>query len=410
MTVKNWSQNISFNGDVKTPRNLSELQKIIATNKKIRGLGSRHSFNSIADSEGIVIDSKNLNNQIEIEPDSGIVAVPSGISYGIVAQYLEERGLALHNLGSLPHISVVGATATGTHGSGILNQNLSSSIVRGDLVLASGDLLTLSDQELPYLGVSLGSLGFIYKIYLKTIPTYKISQQVYLDLPFESLMQNFAEIFSLGYSVSAFHRWGKKSIEQLWVKSKNEPKSFNCEDFGARIASKKFHPIASADPSAATDQMGSPGPWNERLPHFKFSHTPSLGDELQTEYFIPFEYGPQALIELDKIGSLIAPLLLITELRTVAADNFALSTAYGRDVLAIHFTWVQKEPEVRRLLPKIEAILKKYDARPHPGKIFTAENFNFSEIFPRFSEFMSVKDRLDPSRHFVNNQLESWGF
>jgi xylitol oxidase len=408
--IQNWSQNVSFSGEVVAPKNLSELQKIILSNKKVRALGSRHSFNTIADSEGIVIDSENLNTKIELDPDSGIVAVPSGISYGVVAQFLEERGLALQNLGSLPHISVVGATATGTHGSGIFNQNLSSSIVGGDLVLASGDLLTLSDQELQYLGVSLGSLGFIYKIYLKTIPTYKISQQVYLDLSFETLIQNFSYFFSLGYSVSVFHSWGKKSIEQLWVKSKDEPKSFNCEDFGVQLASKKFHPIASADPSAATDQLGVPGPWNERLPHFKFSHTPSLGDELQTEYFVPFEFGPQALIDLDKIGYLIAPLLLISELRTVAADDFALSTAYGRDVLAIHFTWIQNEPQVRLLLPKIEIILKKYDARPHPGKIFTAENFYFPEIFPKYSEFLSVRNYVDPSRKFINSQLEKWGF
>lgn len=408
--IQNWSQNVSFYGEVVAPKNLSELQSLIEKSNKIRGIGTRHSFNSIADSADLIISSKNLNREIELDSESGIVSVPSGVPYGLVAQYLEQKGLALQNLGSLPHISVVGATATGTHGSGILNQNLSSSIVGGDLVLASGDLLTLSDQELQYLGVSLGSLGFIYKIYLKTIPTYKISQHVYLDLSFETLIQNFAYIFSLGYSVSVFHSWGKKSIEQLWVKSKDEPKSFNCEDFGVRLATKKFHPIASADPSAATDQLGVPGPWNERLPHFKFSHTPSLGDELQTEYFIPFEFGPQALIDLDKIGYLIAPLLLISELRTVAADDFALSTAYGRDVLAIHFTWVQNEPQVRLLLPKIEIILKKYDARPHPGKIFTAENFYFPEIFPKYPEFLSVRNNLDPSRKFINSQLESWGF
>jgi xylitol oxidase len=410
MTIKNWSQNVSFTGEIVKPKNISELQAIISENKKIRGIGSRHSFNSVADSKGIVIDSQNLSREIELDSDSGIVAVPSGIPYGNVAQFLEERGLALRNLGSLPHISVVGATATGTHGSGLQNKNLSSSIIKGDLVLASGELITLSDESLPYLRVSLGSLGFIYKIYLKTIPTFKMSQKVYLDLPFDSFLQNFEYFFSLGYSVSAFHTWGRKSLDQLWVKSQEEPKPFNYKDFGARLAEKKFHPISSADSSAATEQMGELGPWNERLPHFKFDYTPSLGDELQTEYFIPFELGAQALSELNKIGDLIAPLLLITELRTVAADDAILSTAYNRDVLAIHFTWVNKESEIRELLPKIELILKKYKARPHPGKVFTAENFLFPQVFPKFTDFMSFRDELDPTRKFINKQLESWGF
>ena len=408
--IQNWSQNISFQGEVSTPSNLSELQKLIATKNKIRGIGTRHSFNSIADSEDLIISSENLNKEIQLDSESGIVSVPSGVPYGKVAQYLEEKGLALHNLGSLPHISVVGATATGTHGSGRLNQNLSSSIVRGDLVLASGDFLTISKEELPYLKVSLGSLGFIYKVYLKTIPTFSISQQVYLNLPFEAFIQNLSEIFLRGYSVSVFHIWGRRTVEQVWVKSKGEEKEFNYKDFGAQIASKKYHPISNADPYAATEQMGNSGPWLERLPHFKFDQTPSLGQELQSEYFVPFHFGAQALVELDKIGNIIEPLLLISEFRTVAADDAILSGAYGREVLAIHFTWVKNEQKVRELLPVIESILLQFQAKPHPGKIFTAENFNFPKIFPKFSEFMTFRNRLDPSKKFINHQLELWGF
>ena len=410
MQETNWARNIHFLGNVKRPKNLEEVRDIVSSGSKIRGVGSRHSFNRIAESSEVIIDSLYLPKDIEIDSEANVVRVSSGIPYGLVGRTLEAQGLALRNLGSLPHISVVGATSTGTHGSGMSNQNLSSAIVRGELILASGEEFFIWGKELDFLRISLGSLGFIHHLYLETVPSYMITQYVYVDLPLTVFLENLVEIFSVGYSVSVFHIWGYEKVSQIWVKSKESSVSPLLIDLGAKVASEKCHPIPGAVTSATSEQMGKTGPWNEVLPHFKFDQTPSVGDELQSEYFIPLENAREAIAELDQRAKLISPMLLVSEFRTVLADKVALSPAFERSCIAIHFTWKRDELALISILPVIESILKRYGARPHPGKVFTSSNFQFSEIYSRFGEFTSYRDQLDPNRKFINNQLELWGF
>ena len=411
--MKNWSGNIEYRpAEIARPSSISELQKVVADSSNVRAYGSGHSFNTLADTDGTLIAFSEFDKNIEIDSSKMLVRVPAGVRYGEVAPKLHANGFALRNMGSLPHITVVGATSTGTHGSGVGNKNLSGSIAEIELITATGDAITLDQSELPAARVALGSIGIIHHLTLDIVPTYDVAQTVYFDLPFVQLISNLDAILSAGYSVSVLSMWGDEFVDQVWVKSKigTNPVLTQNEWFGAKLATRKSNPIREADSAAATEQFGLPGPWFERLPHFKLDFTPSFGEELQTEYFIDRKDAPAALNAIYKIREELSELIMVCEMRTVAQDENWLSEAYGRETFVFHFTWRPNIPAVEKLLLKIEASLEPFNARPHWGKVFTNNAFDFSSLCPKFNSFLTYRGTYDPSRKFVNKLLETWGF
>ena len=411
--MKNWSGNIEYRpAEIARPSSISELQKVVADSSNVRAYGSGHSFNTLADTDGTLIAFSEFDKNIEIDSSKMLVRVPAGVRYGEVAPKLHANGFALRNMGSLPHITVVGATSTGTHGSGVGNKNLSGSIAEIELITATGDAITLDQSELPAARVALGSIGIIHHLTLDIVPTYDVAQTVYFDLPFVQLISNLDAILSAGYSVSVLSMWGDEFVDQVWVKSKigTNPVLTQNEWFGAKLATRKSNPIREADSAAATEQFGLPGPWFERLPHFKLDFTPSFGEELQTEYFIDRKDAPAALNAIYKIREELSELIMVCEMRTVAQDENWLSEAYGRETFVFHFTWRPNIPAVEKLLLKIEASLEPFKARPHWGKVFTNNAFDFSSLYPKFNSFITYRGTYDPSRKFVNKLLETWGF
>ena len=411
--MKNWSGNIEYRpAEIARPESISELQKVVADSRKVRAYGSGHSFNTLADTDGTLIAFSEFDKNIEIDSSKMLVRVPAGVRYGEVAPKLHANGFALRNMGSLPHITVVGATTTGTHGSGVGNKNLSGSIAEIELITATGDAITLDQSELPAARVALGSIGIIHHLTLDIVPTYDVAQTVYFDLPFVQLISNLDAILSAGYSVSVLSMWGDEFVDQVWVKSKigTNPVLTQNEWFGAKLATRKSNPIREADSAAATEQFGLPGPWFERLPHFKLDFTPSFGEEVQTEYFIDRKDAPAALNAIYKIREELSELIMVCEMRTVAQDENWLSEAYGRETFVFHFTWRPNIPAVEKLLLKIEASLEPFKARPHWGKVFTNNAFDFSSLYPKFNSFITYRGTYDPSRKFVNKLLETWGF
>jgi len=313
-------------------------------------------------------------------------------------------------MGSLPHITVVGATSTGTHGSGLNNKNLSAAIISIELITSSGDDLTITGDELNAARVALGAIGVIHHLTLQAVDSFEVAQTIYLDLQFETLLLDFDAVMGSGYSVSAFSIWDDEVIDQLWVKSRVDLDTLPGDDlFGAQRASVKFHPLEVGSTESATEQLGSIGPWHERLPHFKLDFMPSFGDELQSEFFVDRKDAAAALAALHAIRAQIQPLLLVTELRTIAADEIWLSEAYGRDSLAIHFTWKPDFEGVSEFLPTLEKTLSPFKERPHWGKLFTAASFNFGELYPKFADWCAYRAGLDPDRKFINAQLSAWG-
>jgi alditol oxidase len=411
---QNWAGNITYSTDhVLTPATTDEVRSVIKSCSKLRALGSRHSFNRIADSNQNQISLEHLN-QIDIDDKSRTVTVGAGVRYGQLAPVIDARGFALHNLASLPHISVAGAIATATHGSGIHNGNLATAVRALEIVTANGDTLHLSrdndgDQFLGAV-VGLGAVGVVTRVTLDLLPTYQVAQTVYQNLSFDQLEHNFDAIFGAGYSVSLFTDWQHHQATQVWIKRKLQPgeKHGSSPDFyGAKRATEKLHPITGHPAESCTEQQGIPGPWYERLPHFKMNFTPSSGRELQTEYFLPRDHGYEAILAVEKLRDQITPHLFVTELRTIAADDLWMSTAYKRDSLAIHFTWKPEWDAVKQILPRIEAQLKPFAPRPHWAKLFTIPPAQLQAQYTRLADFKQTLQHHDPEEKFRNAFLDS---
>ena len=411
--LKNWSGNLIYStANVDYPTTLEELQVSVKKYDKMKVLGSQHCFNTIADSTDNLVSMKNLNKVISMDTQTKTVVVEAGIRYGILAEYLQNKGYALHNLASLPHISVAGACATATHGSGVTNGNLATAVKGLEIITANGDIKTLTmekdgDAFLAAV-VNLGALGVVSKVTLEIQPTFQVRQDVYENLPFAALEKHFDEIMSSGYSVSLFTDWQKDNVSEVWVKSKmTEGVKIDVkpELFGAKLATKNLHPIAELASENCTDQMGVPGPWHERLPHFKMGFTPSSGKELQSEYFVPRENAFKALSAINRLGDKWKNDLMISEIRTIKADNLWMSTAYQRESVAIHFTWKQTD-NVIKLLPFIEAELAPFGVRPHWGKLFTRTTAELKAVYPKFDDFVKLVKEYDPKGKFHNKFLD----
>jgi alditol oxidase len=411
---KNWSGNYTYSTDhLDTPANVEEVQAIVKRARKLRALGTRHSFNGIADSAAEQISLQHLD-QMVIDPAASTVTIGAGVTYGRLAPYIDSHGFALHNLASLPHISVAGGCATATHGSGIHNRNLSSACSALEVIVANGDRLTLTQAKDPdhFAGsvVSLGAVGIVTSLTLDLKPTYQVEQVVYQDLPFSELEHNLDAIFASGYSVSLFTDWQNHRATQVWIKRHIDPKkpyTWPLEFYGAKRATQELHPISGHSAESCTEQLGVPGRWYERLPHFRMNFTPSSGSELQTEYFVPREHAYEAIRAVERLRDRITPHLFVTELRTIESDSLWMSMAYQRASLAIHFTWKPEWAAVQKILPLIEANLAPFEPRPHWAKLFTLSPATLQSRYVRLGDFKDLLHQHDPGGKFRNAFLES---
>lgn len=411
--LKNWAGNITYStGNVHYPESVPQVQELVKKYNKLKVLGSRHCFNRIADSTDNLVSLKQMDKAVSLDEKAQTVTVDAAMKYGQLSPYLDSKGFALHNLASLPHISIAGACATATHGSGMKNGNLATAVSGLEMVTANGDILTLSREKdgEKFLAavVNLGAIGVITKVTLNIQPAYKMRQNVYLDLPLNQLKEHFEEIMSGGYSVSLFTDWQTQNINEVWIKSKAaEGEAFTAapEFFGAKAAAKNIHPIAELSAINCTEQMGVPGPWYERLPHFRMGFTPSSGKELQAEYFIPRHNAADAILAVQRLHEQISPHLLISEIRTIDADDLWMSPCYKQPSVTIHFTWKPDWPAVSKVLPVIEKELAVYNARPHWAKLFTMSPARLKSLYEKLPDFQKMIKEYDPKGKFRNEFL-----
>ncbi|WP_354500311.1 FAD-binding protein [Mycetocola sp. 2940] len=406
----NWSGNHAYRARrIEAPASVEDVQHLLRDATSVRALGTRHSFNTIADSADLLISTELLRFDPVISVEDRTVTVGAGIRYGDLAGELQAAGWALPNLASLPHISIGGAIATGTHGSGNRVPSLAASVAGVELVLASGEVLQLRRGDADFDGavVSLGALGIVTRVTLDIEPTFDIEQSVFERLAFSAVEENFDAITGSAYSVSLFTTWRDPDVlDQVWLKRRKADVAAPSDLFGATPATADRHPLPGISAENCTAQMGVPGPWLDRLPHFRLDFTPSNGEELQSEYLVPRRHAVDALRAVRALAGRIAPLLQVCEVRTFAADTLWLSGAYDTDAVGLHFTWLKKQPEVEALLPTLEAALVPFAVRPHWGKVFTADAAALERVYPRLPDFRELAARLDPSRVFVNEFLE----
>ena len=414
---RNWAGNLAYRASrVEHPSSTDELSALFAQGGPVRMLGSRHCFNDIADTDGLLVALDRMPAVFEVNDERDAVTVSGALRYGDIAPRLEAEGLALANLASLPHISVAGAVLTGTHGSGDAIGSLASAVRALTIVTPAGETRTLQRGDADFEGavVSLGALGAVVDLTLDVEPTYEVAQHVFEHPDWDAILRDFDDVTGAGTSVSIFSTWQHTDVaDQIWVKQRlpeahETARESLFERLGAAAAVGKRHPILGVDPVACTEQLGVAGPWFERLAHFKLEFTPSAGAEIQSEYLVPRGDAVAAIQAVRQLAGQIAPLLLVNEIRTVRADDLWLSSSYGTDAVGIHFTWKPEEAAVRELLPVIEAALPP-TARPHWGKVFTLDGAEVRSRYPRFDDFAALAARFDPERRLVNPYLERLG-
>src|SRR6266536_5154380 len=411
--LRNWAGNLEYSTNkIYYPKSVEEVQQLVKKYDRLKVLGTRHCFNNIADSKDNFISLKEMNKVVTLDANARTVTIEGGMKYGELCPWLNDKGFALHNLASLPHISVAGAITTATHGSGVKNGNLSTAVAGLEIVNADGKLVKLSkdDGEKFYAAVvGLGAMGVITKVVLNIQPSFRMKQYVYTQLPLSQIKKHFDEIVSSGYSVSLFTDWQNESINEVWIKARvgdatiaERKKDF----FGAMPATKNLHPIIELSAENCTEQMGVPGAWYERLPHFKMGFTPSSGKELQAEYFVPRTNAVDAILAIQRMGKQIGPHLFISEIRTIDSDNLWMSPCYKQPCATIHFTWKQEWDAVSKLLPVIEKELAPFNAKPHWGKLFTMSATKLTSLYEKLPDFKKMVAQYDAHGKFRNEFLE----
>lgn len=418
VSERNWAGNLAYSAArFHRPATVEQVQAIVRASSKLRALGSRHSFNTIADTPADLVSLERLDKLVALDRERGTVTVEAGIKYGHLGAYLHGEGFALHNMASLPHISVAGACATATHGSGDRNGNLATAVTALEFVAADGELVALSRERDgdTFLGavVGLGALGVVTRMTLAVEPAFSVQQDVYVELPVAQLEANFEAIESGAYSVSLFTDWQRNTVNEVWLKRRlpgDAALPVAAELFGATLATNALHPIAALSAESCTIQEGIPGPWHERLPHFRMEFTPSSGDELQTEYFVPRHHALAAMRAVAALRDRLAPVLMISEVRTIAADALWMSPCYGQECVGLHFTWQPNWTAVQALLPLIEQQLAPFEPRPHWGKVFTMPAAQVQARYPRLADFRALLRQYDPQGKFRNAFVDTYIF
>lgn len=387
----NWAGNVTFTAaQLVEPTSTDELRATVRGSSAVHVVGSGHSFSPIADTAGTLVSLSGMPQVFEV--DGSTVRVSAGTTLATLAVLLESEGLALHTLPSLPHITIAGAIATATHGSG--SRSLAGAVRSVEVMRGDGSVVELTSAGA---AVSLGGLGVITTVTVDVVPSFQVEQTVYEDVAWTTLLTSLEQIFDGAYSVSAFVDW--QGGATLWVKHRVGDPAYA---FPGQAASGPRHPVVGQPPIHCTPQGGVPGPWHERLPHFRAEFTPSVGDELQTEYFVPRTRAVTALRALAEMSTVISPLVQACEIRTIAAEPQWLSPAHDRESLAIHFTWVPNTPAVLALLPRLEEAIAP---RPHWGKLFTVPPTLLAARYPQWDSFRALLREHDPKGVFRNDFL-----
>ncbi len=415
---QNWARNYTYSAARwHYPKTVEQVQELVVRCRKLKALGTRHSFNEIADTPEDIISLEHFDRVVELNRERRTVTVEAGVRYGQLCRYLHENGYALHNLASLPHISIAGACATATHGSGDNNGNLATSVSALEMVTANGEVIVLSREhdgdKFQGAVVGIGGVGVVTKLTLDVLPAFDMRQDVYENLPLAQLENNFDAILSSAYSVSLFTDWQSARLNQVWLKRRvtdSAPFKLEPEWSGATLAPSDRHPIPGISAVNCTKQMGIPGPWHERLPHFRMDYMPSSGEELQSEYLVPRPHAFAATNAVAQLREQIAPLLQICEVRTIAADNLWMSPCYKQACVGIHFTWKKNWDAVKNLLPLVEEQLAPFSARPHWGKLFTMSPARLQSLYKKLPDFQDLLCAYDPEDKFRNAFLDTYIF
>jgi FAD-linked oxidoreductase len=437
MTWQNWAGTASADPVRRSwPRSTEDIGRAITAAAKdgltVRALGSGHSFTPAAATSGVAIDLSTWAGIIGADLDSGLVTVRSGTTIRELNAALDTLGLAMANLGDIDAQTVSGAISTGTHGTGAAHGGIAAQVAGLELVLADGSAISCSPDERPDLfsaaRVSIGALGVLSTVTLQCVPAFTLAADE-RPMPLDEVLGRFGE-FAAGNDHFEFYwfPYGKNALvkrnnrisrgddspylgrdSQVPPRMPNWRRFFEYEvmenaAFGALCRTgravpatiKPLNRLAAATLSKRTYSA----------PSHEVFVTPRRVRFVESEFAVPRESLLDVLAELRAgVARLAHPVMFPVEVRVAAADDIWLSTAYGRDsaYVAIHQYVGLPYAEYFRLL---ESIATAVGGRPHWGKLHTRDASYLSTAYPRFGDFLRIRDSLDPSRLFANPYLQ----
>jgi xylitol oxidase len=406
----NWSGNVDLSAATfHQPRTVAEAQRIVAASGAVRAVGAGHTFNQLVVTGGDLISLEHLPRRVEVAADRTTVTVDAGIRYGELAPALDAEGLALANMASLPFFTVVGACATGTHGSGDTNRGLAAAVRGLELITASGDLGIVDDGDDPdtvaAMAVGLGAFGLVTSLTLAVEPRYEMAQTIDVDVPLGATIDRLDEVMASAYSVSLFTNWLGDSIHSLWRKYRLDELQAPRPEVLELGGTSATAPLVDYHTAAAM----APGPWYERLPHVRWDRPDAPRPQLQSEWFVARRHGPDALRAMVALGPRVAPAMtggVLAEIRSVAADDPWLSP-FAEDTLALHFSWASDPGLCAPVIPLIEEALTPFEPRPHWGKLYTMAAEDIRSRYPRFDDWARLVAAYDPTGTFANDHVRA---
>ena len=403
----NWSDTHTYVAErFHWPTSIDEVRRIVSAARQVRAIGARHSFNGIADCCGDIVDLSGLPQAFSLDRERMVVTAPANTLYGTLAAWLEMQGCALHNMASLPHITLIGAIATGTHGSGDRNPILAAGVAELELVTADADLVQVArgDDGFDGMVVGLGAFGVVTRVTLDVEPSFRMRQDAFTGLRWETLLTGFDAVLGAGYSVSVLTKWGGPVVDRLWVKTRlaeDDAAAVSMAHLGAEPG--PVTTTTGGDPDQRFNPFGGmPGPWSERLPHFRGDRSVAPLEQIQSEYMLPRTQALAAIREVRAMADRIDPHLFASEIRSMAGDGLWLSPAHGHDTVALHFTWKREPEAVGALTRAVEDVLLPLGARPHWGKLLHADAARLAPLYPRMDAFRMLVRQWDPAGKFRN--------
>ena len=419
-TWRNWAGNQKASPvSIDAPRSVAELAALVASaseqGQKVKAVGSGHSFTSAAATNGRMIRLENLSGILHVDRATCRVTVGAGIRLSELNTLLDAEGLALANLGDIAYQTVAGAISTSTHGTGKALTGLAGQVVAMKLVNGLGEIIECSQSVNPHIfdvaRVSVGALGVITEYTLQAVPSFRLralEQPMRLDEVLENAhdlasTNDHFEFFWIPHTKWALTKRNNRTEDELQplprVKGWIEKTFMENYAFGAVCRIGRARPsliprLATALPSSGSREYVDQS--------FKIFASPRIVRFYEMEHALPVEALVPALKEIramvDRKGYLLN---FPVEVRFTKGDDVPLSTAYGRDsaYIAVH---VYKGMECEPFFRDVEDILRAYDARPHWGKMHYREADELSKLYPRWDEFITLRNQLDPQRTFSN--------
>jgi FAD-linked oxidoreductase len=419
----NWSGSVQCNPkEILEPSSVEEIQSIVkrcaAEKSTIRVIGSGHSFTGLVGNNKTLISLDAYQGVENVDKEKSQAVVRAGTKLKLLGETLLSNGLAQVNLGDIDVQSIAGATSTGTHGTGITLGSVSTQIAEITLVTAKGEVLVCSETQnketFKAAQVAMGALGIVTKVKLQLVPAYKlkyVKEKVNLDDCLNNLDKYKTQ--NRNFEFYWFPHTNTIQAKMLNITDEAPMKSsvmkyFNdmvLENGAFKVLSELCRMFPSMSKSVAKISAGAVSTGVDINYSNRIYATPRLVKFQEMEYNLPAEHAVQAIKEMrESINANNFKVHFPIEVRFVKGDDIYLSPAYQRDsvYIAVH---MYKGMEYKTYFDAMETIFKKYNGRPHWGKMHTRTASELSQLYPMWGKFQEIRHQLDPEGLFMNDYL-----